>query len=575
MGDSGKTPVKGAEGVRKDLRAREGASFAPCAGEDWGSCLKRMRSVSCIPSEYRNELVQLLKLAGPVVISQTMTTFIGFVSIVFCGHLGKTELAGVALATVVVNCTCFCTGFGLALTCDTLISQTYGSGNLKRVGVILQRGILILLLACFPCWAVLINTEPILLAIKQSPEVASLSQLYVKILMPAVPASFMYHLQMKYLQNQQIIWPQVITGAIGNVFNIIINYIFLYHMDLGVAGSAAAGAISQYLLAVTLYIYICWRGLHKSTWGGWSLDCLQEWGPFVQLAIPSMFMFCLECWMIELGGLLAGLISEAELGAQSIIFQLCILTYMHPAGFAAAASVRIGNALGAGNREQAKLSCKVPITCAFIISCFVGASLIFTRNVIGHIFTSEQEILERVPNVVLIYGFMHVVDSVACVSGGVLRGAGKQLIGVLCNLAGQYFIGLTIGVSLMFPVKMGIVGLWTGFTIGALMQAIFFVTYIYKLDWEKAAEEAMVRAGIQVIEKKEAGNADSNLNKAQVNTPASRCESAKENHTSMDVHIPAQIKSTTTTVGDVLTFLVVFNFRTPTRGRCLPPHQPL
>lgn len=50
--------------------------------------------------------------------------------------------------------------------------QTFGSGNLKRVGVILQRGILILLLACFPCWAVIINTEPLLLAVKQSPEVA-------------------------------------------------------------------------------------------------------------------------------------------------------------------------------------------------------------------------------------------------------------------------------------------------------------------------------------------------------------------------------------------------------------------
>lgn len=55
---------------------------------------------------------------------------------------------------------------------STCFMQTYGSGNLKRVGVFLQRGILILLLACFPCWAVLINTEPILLAVRQSPEVA-------------------------------------------------------------------------------------------------------------------------------------------------------------------------------------------------------------------------------------------------------------------------------------------------------------------------------------------------------------------------------------------------------------------
>ncbi|XP_047433694.1 multidrug and toxin extrusion protein 1-like [Mugil cephalus] len=545
MDASDKTPVKQAQG--EDSKVDVEASPARDSG------LKRIRGF--IPQHYRNEMAQLFKLAGPVIISQLMIFMISFVSTVFCGHLGKTELAGVALSIAVVNVTGISIGSGLSLTCDTLISQTYGSGNLKRVGVILQRGILILLLACFPCWAVLINTEPLLLAVKQSPEVASLAQLYVKIFMPALPAAFMYQLQGRYLQNQGIIWPQVITGAIGNIFNAIINYVLLYCLDLGVAGSAAANAISQYLLAVVLYVYICLRGLHKPTWGGWSLDCLQEWGPFIKLAIPSMLMLCLEWWMFEIGGFLAGIISEAELGAQSVTYELAVVAYMFPLGFSSAASVRVGNALGAGKIEQAKLSCKVPIVCTFIIACFVGAGLGASRNVVGYIFTSEQDILQRVSDVMMIFAFTHLADAVAGVTGGVLRGAGKQLIGALCNLVGYYFIGFPIGVSLMFAANMGIVGLWTGLTICVLMQTIFFITFVCKLDWNKAAEEARVRAGVQIKEGKEVvqmENTDSNHNQTQANNTPSSCESAEQDHTYQEVHIHGQNTTTTTTVGDVL-----------------------
>nr|XP_019939246.1 PREDICTED: multidrug and toxin extrusion protein 1 isoform X2 [Paralichthys olivaceus] len=504
------THVKYAGKVEEDLLEGNLTVNVGGSGEAWGSCPKLLRGF--ITPEYRHELVQLCKLAGPVVISQLMVFMISFVSTVFCGHMGKTELAGVALAIAVVNVTGVSIGCGLSLTCDTLISQTYGSGNLKRVGVILQRGVLILLLACFPCWAVLINTEPLLLAVRQSPEVASLSQMYVKIFMPALPAAFMYQLQGRYLQNQGIIWPQVITGVVVNIVNAVINYIFLYILDLGVAGSAAANSISQYLLAVFLYIYICWRGLHKVTWGGWSLDCLQEWGPFMQLAIPSMLMLCLEWWMFELGGFLAGLISDTELGAQSIAYELAVLAYMFPMGFSAAASVRVGNALGAGNIEQAKLSSKIPIICAFLIACVVGGSLSIARNVIGYIFTSEQSDQD------------FLTRSVKCsqgVAGGVLRGVGKPLVGALCNLVGYYIIGFPIGVSLMFAAKMGIVGLWTGTTICVLMQSVFFLVFLYKLDWKRAAEEARVRAGVQIKDERNMvtiENKDPNHNQAQVST---------------------------------------------------------
>ncbi|XP_072518701.1 multidrug and toxin extrusion protein 1-like [Salminus brasiliensis] len=466
-----------------------------------GGCGRKVRS--WIPVNYKVETVQILKLAGPVFISQLMIFLISFVSTVFCGHLGKTELAGVALAIAVINVTGLSIGAGLASACDTLISQTFGSNNLKRVGVILQRGILILLLACFPCWAILINTEPILLAVRQSPRVASLSQLYVKIFMPALPAAFMYQLQGRYLQNQGIIWPQVITGAAGNILNALINYIFLHLLHLGVAGSAAANSISQCSLAVFLYVYIRWKGLHKATWDGWSRDCLQEWGAFIRLALPSMLMLCVEWWTYEIGGFLAGLISETELGAQSVIYELATIAYMFPLGFGVAASVRVGNALGAGNTEQAKLSSKVSLLCGFLVSCGVAALISGTKDIIAYIFTTEQDIINRVSEIMVMYGFFHLFDATAGITGGIVRGAGKQLLGAMCNIVGYYFVGFPIGVSLMFALNMGIIGLWTGFFVCVFLQSLFFIILICKLDWKKTTQEAQVRAGVHIAETKD------------------------------------------------------------------------
>uniref|UniRef100_A0A8D0CN25 Multidrug and toxin extrusion protein n=1 Tax=Scleropages formosus TaxID=113540 RepID=A0A8D0CN25_SCLFO len=378
-------------------------------------------------------------------ISQLMVFMISVVSTVFCGHLGKTELAGVALAIAVINVTGISIGSGLSSACDTLISQTFGSKNLKRVGVILQRGALILLLACFPCWAMFINTEPILLATRQNPDVARLSQLYVKVFMPALPAAFLYQLQGRYLQNQGIIWPQVVTGAAGNILNALINYIFLHLLDLGVAGSAAANSISQFSLAVFLYIYIRWKGLHKATWGGWSMECLQEWGSFIYLAIPSMLMLCLEWWTYEIAGFLAG---------QSSFHPL-------PLGFSVAATVRVGNALGAGNTEQAKLSGKVSLLCAGEGELCMGVNNILAavNSVLSFLHSlGYREIIQRVSKVMIIYSVFHIFDATAGVTGGIVRGAGKQMIGALCSLVGYYFVGFPIGVSLMFATNMGLMG---------------------------------------------------------------------------------------------------------------------
>ncbi|XP_029528346.2 multidrug and toxin extrusion protein 1-like isoform X1 [Oncorhynchus nerka] len=461
----------------------------------FGNCLRCIRRL--IPVDFKKEMIELSTLAGPVVMAQLMVFLVSFVSTVFCGHLGKTELAGVALAIAVINVTGISIGSGLSSACDTLISQTFGSRNLLKVGVILQRAILIQLLACFPCWAILINTEPILLAVKQSPEVARLSQIYVKIFMPALPATFIYQLEARYLQNQGIIWPQVITGVVANLLNALINYIFLYVLGLGVAGSAWANTISQLSLAVMLYSYIIWKGLHKATWAGWSWECLEDWDTYVHLAIPSMIMLCVEWWTYEIGGFLAGLISEVELGAQSVVYELANICYMFPLGFSVAGSVRVGNALGAGDTEQAKLSAKLAMFCAGSVSVCLSVLVGILKDKISYVFTYDEQIRERVAQVMAFYAPFLLLDAISAASGSIIRGAGKQKVGAICNILGYYGVGFPIGVSLMFAAKLGIMGLWTGLFTCVFLQSSFLILYLSRMNWKKATVEAQIRAEVQ------------------------------------------------------------------------------
>ncbi|XP_071352892.1 multidrug and toxin extrusion protein 1 [Trachinotus anak] len=462
----------------------------------WSECfvLKRIRML--VPVGFKTEIKELSKLAGPVIISQLMIFAVSLVSTIFCGHLGKTELAAVSLAIAVINVTGISIGYGLSSACNTLISQTFGGSNFLRVGVILQRAILILLLACFPCWAILINTEPILLAVRQEPEVARLAQMYVKIFMPALPAAFMYSLETRYLQNQGIIWPQVITGFVVNLLNALINYVVLHALNMGVAGSAVANTISQFSMAVILYAYIVCRGLHKATWGGWSKECLQDWGSFINLAIPGMVMICVEWWTYEIGGFLAGLISEVELGTQSIVYQLANIAYMFPMGFSVAGSVKVGNALGAGETEQAKLSAKMSIFCAASVSVCLAVLIGSLKGHISYVFTYDEQIRERVSDVISFYAPFILLDAISAASSGIIQGAGKQRVGAICNILGYYGVGFPIGVPLMFAAKLGIKGLWTGLFTCVFLQCSFLIFYMVRMNWNKVTVEAQIRAGV-------------------------------------------------------------------------------
>ncbi|XP_042355135.1 multidrug and toxin extrusion protein 1 isoform X2 [Plectropomus leopardus] len=442
----------GAEGDEAAVAAVSSKLFR-CA------CVRRW-----VPLVYREELYQVLRLTGPLTFNVTTCSI----------------------------------GHGLALACDTLISQTFGGKNMKRVGVILQRSTLILLLFCLPCWGILINSYHLLMLMHQEDEVARIAQLYATVFLPAVPAMFLHQLQVAYLQNQGIILPQMYTAAAANLLNLGANYVLIVSLELGVVGSAIASSLSQINICLLLFGYIRWKKLHQQTWGGWSTDCLQEWGSYMKLGVPSAFMTCFEWWIWEVGGFLAGALGEVDLAAQHVLLEIGAIIYMFYLGVHAAACVRVGNALGAGNTSRAIVTSKVALVLTAILAVLQGIVLAGCKHILGYIFTSDEAIVETVSKNISVYTFVQFFDALLCVCSGILVGCGMQKIAALSNLVCYYFIGLPVGVALMFAAELRVFGLWVGLLICVVIEAGFFLLIIFRLNWKKVTHKAQLRAGGKV-----------------------------------------------------------------------------
>ncbi|XP_035679458.1 multidrug and toxin extrusion protein 1-like [Branchiostoma floridae] len=449
---------------------------------------------------FGGELKALTRLAWPTTVAAVLEFVMWMMPIIFCGHLGKIQLDAVTLAISVVNVTGISLGFGLGTACDTLMAQTFGSDNKMRVGIILQRSILILLLCCFPCWSLYMNTEKLLLLIHQDPEVARLAGEFVTLFIPALPGVFLFLLATKYLATQGIVYPAMFINLAVNVLNVPANYLCIQYFRWGVRGAAIATGVTQYLLCFFIFVYIRVRKLHLQTWPGWRVDCLQEWGVYVRLAVAGMLMVCLEWWTYEIGTLLTGLIGTVDLAAQGIIITINGLNYMMPMGMGIAASIRVGNELGAGNAAQAKLSAKVGIFSFCCYAVFAGIVLLSSRHVIGYVFSSDKEVVSLIAEVLPIVCVTQLADTVQAGCAGILRGCGKQKLGAIITFTGFYLLGLPFVGLFMFVLHLGVKGLYFGLGIATMFQCVCFLITVARMDWQQETLKAQSMAGVKTEE---------------------------------------------------------------------------
>eukprot|EP00850_Spirogloea_muscicola_P024865 SM001662S02987 [mRNA] locus=s1662:15:1897:- [translate_table: standard] len=221
---------------------------------------------------------------------------------------------------------------GLASGLETLCGQAFGAGRPARLGVYLQRSLVVSLAATLPMAALWLSAGPVLAGLGQDPAIAGLAGLYARWLVLGAPAVA----GLQYLQSQEVTTPLVACAAATLAVHVPLSWAFIYALGLGVQGAALATATSSWLNLLLLVTYVSLSGKSSTshppsflgsptvrysvcdkTWAGFTWDAFVGLPAFLRLAVPSATMLCLEFWCFELLLLLAGLLPQPALQASA------------------------------------------------------------------------------------------------------------------------------------------------------------------------------------------------------------------------------------------------------------------
>eukprot|EP01114_Cavostelium_apophysatum_P021770 TRINITY_DN7680_c0_g3_i1.p1 TRINITY_DN7680_c0_g3~~TRINITY_DN7680_c0_g3_i1.p1 ORF type:complete len:531 (-),score=94.94 TRINITY_DN7680_c0_g3_i1:17-1609(-) len=440
---------------------------------------------------------EVARLAWPVFLSYLFGSLLYNTNLYFVGHLGSVEyVAAAALSNMYANVTGNSWIIGILSAMETLASQANGAGNYRRVGIVLQRALVVMGVCCIPVVVIWVFAEQVLVLLRQSPEIAKLSGYYIRFLLIGLFPNLVTEALKRYVQTQGMTMPPIFAAGAAAAINPLIQYLFVYKLKLGFMGPPLATSIAQILYCLFLFLYIYFRKLHAKTWFGWSREAFKEWKEFLKLGFPGALMLSLEWGSFEIAALAVGLLrKDVLLAAHLILANTVGLCFMVPLGVSVAASTRVGNLLGAGKYINAKKSAVMSVFFGLTLLLFTSSLLFAVRNVWGKLFTDDADTIKAVSHMLpfIAFGFI-MFDGMQGTCGGILRGCGKQKWGAVINLVSFYAVGIPFVFAATVWWKWELMGTWIGLALAEACIAVGYLLVIFKTKWKELSIEAKERA---------------------------------------------------------------------------------
>jgi MATE family multidrug resistance protein len=442
------------------------------------------------------ELRDLLRLAAPLAAAQAGTQLMGLVDVAVLGRLGAREIAGSGLANAIFFAFSIM-ATGLVMGVDPLMSQAVGAGDRLRTRRVLWQGMWLALCVAAALTLTLIVAALLLPRIGSQPELIEPATTYLLVRITGVLPFLAFYVVRSYLQALGITRPLLVSMVVANLFNVAADILFVFggtvlpewcgplraFPAMGVAGAALATVLCTIVqLAIVAHAAMNVKAEPVSRrWDG------AEIMRAVQVGWPLGLQMGAEVGIFALVGLMASRLGTLHLASHQLVIGIASFTFTVALGIAAAASVRVGMWIGAGDAAATRLAGRVAFLGGAIVMGISALAFAFFPRAIARLVTDQENVILAALPLMVVAAFFQLSDGIQAVGAGVLRGAGDTKYAFVANIVGHWVVGLPVALLLGFKAGMGIVGLWWGLCAGLTVVAVLLFIRFEKLSRSEIA----------------------------------------------------------------------------------------
>ncbi len=438
----------------------------------------------------------IMRLAGPVIISQVGSMSVSFADTLMVGQLGEVQLAAVAFANS-LSYVIYLFGMGLAMGLTPLVSKSLAENNIGRINS-LYKNSLVLNTVLGVVFALLIG----LLALNmqhmgQDPAILPYARGYIFYqVLSALP--FMLHTTAKqFLEGLGNTMNAMVIMVTGNILNIILNWALIYgEMGFPEMGAAGAGA-STFISRVYMVILFAFILLYKPKYKTYTRDMLKSsMSKFrvrrlLNIGAPIAGQLSIEMGAFSLMAIVIGTIGASQLAAHNIANNITATVFMVVTGIASATTIIISKNYGLGLYEPIRKTMRASIHIVVLLMIVSAIGIIALAAPIASIFIDNPQVIS-IASSLLVFGSVWLMsDGIQGVILGGLRGIMIVKQPMYYAILVYIIIGLPLGYMLTFYFDFGAQGTWTTFIV-----ALTFLAALYSVKFRREVSR-LERGGVK------------------------------------------------------------------------------